>query len=439
MQREKVLLVRAPNLYKSEQWKKQGVLRTPTNLALLASYIRECGRYDPEILDFELEDSTTPQEVAISIVAKKAKIIGFTTLTPRFPTILKITQEIKKISKDLVTIVGGPHITGRPQDCQYISIDYGVTGEGEPAILDLLNALTSSGNVSNVPNIVHKLFGKLIINPKRHFIRDLDSLPFPAWDLLDMKQYKDPPFFQEKSHAGVFTSRGCPYDCTFCASKVTWERKVRYRSIDNVIAELTELKSAFGTSNIYFYDDHIATKRDRATDLLERVKNLGIKYQLQLRADSVTPKLALLLKQSGCLSAAIGVEAGDEFMLKSIRKRETKNQIRKAVRTLREAEVPTLTSYIIGLPGDTHETIQKTLDFARELNTDQMKFMLLTPVPGTEVYQMAVERGLLNPDDLEQMEKSTFYDTTAINLSNVSTEDLIRYQDIAYTELEKRS
>lgn len=438
MEREKVLLVRAPNLYKSEGWKKQGVIRTPTNLAMLASYIREFGGYEPQILDFEIYNLRDINEIADKILSKNARYIGFSTLSPRFPTILRIAQNMKQKSPDVITILGGPHITGRPQDVKYSAIDYAVLGEGEPAFLDLLNSFTSKRDTSAIPNIAYKMGQEVIANPRRKFIADLDSLPFPAWDLLEMQEYPDPQYF-EGTHVGVFTSRGCPFDCIFCASKVTWERKLRYRSIDNIIEEFTELANKWNIKNIHFYDDQFALKPGRGIELATRMQEtgLGLKYYAQIRADSVTEDLAKAFKNSGCVGVAIGVETGNEIMLKSIHKKETKDQIRTAVRILKSNGVPVLTSYIIGLPGDTKETVQETLDFARELNTDQMKFMLLTPVPGTLVYDLAVNRGLLDPNNLEQMERTNFYDSSEVNLSNLSIDELLHYQDLAYHLIEK--
>lgn len=438
MNRQKVLFVRAPNLYKSEEWKKQGVLRTPTNLAMLSSYIREFGNYEPEILDLELFPSNSIEQIANEIASKNARYIGFSTLSPRYPTILKICDELKKVNKKIITIVGGPHISGNPQDCKYSSIDYGIVGEGEQSLLDLLNNLTAKSDISNIENLVYKADNKIIVNKRRKFIENLDDLPMPAWDLMEMKEYLDPQFFGEEPHAGVFTSRGCPFDCIFCASKVTWQRNVRYRSIDNIMEEFTKLATKYGVKNMHFYDDQFAIKSQRAIELVNRMKdsNLGLRYYVQIRADSINAELAKALKETGCVGTAIGVETGNETMLKSIRKKETKDEIREAVRLLKGEGVPVLTSYIIGLPGDTKETIEQTLDFARELDTDQMKFMLLTPVPGTEVYDMAVKRGLLDPNNLEQMQKTTYYDSTATNLSSVTSEELVRYQDIAYRELD---
>jgi radical SAM superfamily enzyme YgiQ (UPF0313 family) len=406
---------------------------------MLASYIRENGNYEPRILDFELESYNSPVEIARRIVNEGADYVGFSTLTPRFPTIQKTCSEIKNLNPNIKTILGGPHITGRPHDCRYAGIDFAILGEGEQAFLELLDALSEKRDYTKVSNLAYRVNGGVAINPKKAFIANLDSLPLPAWDLLKMKEYRDPTFFEQEAHAGVFTTRGCPQDCIFCASKVTWERKLRFRSVDEVVREFKELSEKYGVKNLYFYDDHFATRPKRTLDLCNRMitEGLGMRYVVQVRADSINPELAKALKDSGCVSAALGIESGNEEMLKRIRKNETKEEMRLAVKVLKDAGVPITTTYIIGLPGDTHESIRETLNFARELDTQQMKFMLLTPVPGTDVHKMAVERGLLDPENFSQMEKTNFYDTTAVNLSSVSVEDLLRYQDEAYQTLDR--
>jgi len=429
----KVTFVRPPNLQKSGLWKKQGVIRCPLNIALLASFIREKGDYDCSIVDFEITEVSSPQEMAEIVLEGSPKYVCVTTLTPRYPTVVRMAEELKRLAPEITIIVGGPHVTGAPQYALYDSISYGIIGEGEEALLNLLNSLEAGSDVSGISNLIYWHKDNIAVNGPRPFIKKLDELPWPAWDLMRMDEYTDPAYF-EGSHLAIFSSRGCPYDCSFCASRVTWKGKLRLRSTDSVIDEMRYIVNALGINNLMFWDDTFAADKKRAIDICRRIveDKLDIKYTVQIRADSVTQDLATALKDSGCSFAAIGVESGNEIMLSSIGKRETKAQFENAVKVMKDVGLPIIASYIIGLPGDTHETIKETIDFAFELDADQSKFMILAPFPGTRVYDLAVKQGLADPTSFEQMEALNYYDSVAINLSNVSADDLIKYQDEAY-------
>lgn len=438
MDRKKVIFVRPPNLQKSGLWKKQGVIRSPLNIALLSSYIREKGNYDCFLLDFEIIPVTTPYQMAQTILREEPKYVCFTTLTPRYPVIVKTSQEIKKMNSDVLNIVGGPHVTGTPETSLFEGIDYGIIGEGEEALLELLNTLENKQDPRGIKNLVYRDSNNIFINKARPFIKNLNELPLPAWDLMTINEYLDPIYF-EGPHLGIFTGRGCPYDCLFCASNVTWKGIVRLRSAENVMNEMRYIRNTLKVKNMLFFDDNFDSDKRRALSLCEHIiqEKLDIKYLAQIRADAISYELANALKLSGCQYVAIGVESGNEEMLKKIGKRETKEQIKKGVKILKEVGLPIIASYVIGLPGDTHQTIRETIEFAFELNTEQVKFMLLASVPGTKAYGLAFAKGLIDPFSFEQMEATSFYDTVSINLSNVSDEDLIRYQDEAYAHFDK--
>jgi radical SAM superfamily enzyme YgiQ (UPF0313 family) len=187
--------------------------------------------------------------------------------------------------------------------------------------------------------------------------------------------------------------------------------------------------------------DSFALKEDRAFNICRWIiaEKLNINYTVQLRANSVSNEMARALKASGCSFAAIGVESGNERILKEMGKNETKKDFINAVRIMREEGLPSIASYIIGHPGDTHETIRETIDFAFQLNADQSKFMILSPYPGTKVYDMARQRGLVDPFSFKQMEDTNYYDSVSINLSKVSDEDLLRYQDEAYSRFDEKT
>jgi len=424
MNSAKVVFVRPPNLQKSGQWKKQGVIRCPLNIALLASFIRQRGDYDCVLVDFETTQISSVTDMAQIVLAPCPKYVCITTLTPRFPAVVRMAQEIKRLDPAVTIIVGGPHVTGSPQ-----------TGEGEEALLELLDTLEAGRGPSSVENLIYRDGTGTRINGMRPFVKNLDEMPFPAWDLMNLEDYVDPVYFKGR-HLAIFSGRGCPYDCTFCASRVTWRRKLRLRSTENVMDEIRHIVNALGVRNLMFWDDTFAADKKRATSICNRIieEDLDISYTVQIRADASSDELIEALRDSGCAFAAIGVESGSEQILERIGKRETKEQFRDTVSAMKRANLPIIASYIIGLPGDTHETIRETMEFALELDADQSKFMILAPYPGTRVYDIAVEEGLVDPTSFEQMEDLNYYDSVAINLSEVSDEDLIRYQDQAYEQ-----
>lgn len=438
MKKGRVVFVRPPNFQKSGQWEKQGVIRCPLNICLLAAFVREKGGYDCSVVDFEITPAISPLDMADIILKSSPRYVCFTTLTPRFPTVVKTAQEIKRLDPDVISIVGGPHVTGTPKTSLYEGISYGIIGEGEEALLELLEALESDKDPRSIKNLVYKDNKAITANATRQFIGNIDELPLPAWDLMSIDEYNDPAYF-EGSHLAIFSGRGCPYDCKFCASVVTWKRMLRLRSVKNVIDEIRYIADVLKVRNLMFWDDTFTVDKKRVISICNQIINEKIKinYTVQLRADSVSVELAHALKNSGCRFAAIGVESGNEEMLVRIGKQETKEDFRKAIRIMKEVQLPSIASYIIGLPGDTHKTIKETIDFAFELDADQSKFMILAPYPGTCYYDLAYEKGLVDPYDFSQLEALNYYDTVAINLSNVSDTDLIKYQDEAYERFDK--
>gem|GEM_PF-3722365 len=199
----KVTFVRPPNLQKSGAWKKQGVIRCPLNIALLAAYIREQGQFICSLVDFEVTAATTPAEMAARVLQESPKYVCITTLTPRYPTVIRMAAEIKRLAPEVTIIVGGPHVTGLPQKALYQPISYGIIGEGEYALLELLNALENNQAVSKIPNLVYRHNTTVKVNAPRPFIKNLDTLPFPAWDLMNLDEYTDPAYFSG-SHLAIF-------------------------------------------------------------------------------------------------------------------------------------------------------------------------------------------------------------------------------------------
>lgn len=430
----RIVLAQPPNLQRSGDWKKMKVSRPPINLALLAAYLRKFG-HEPFIYDFDWFEGGA-DEISALILAQNPDVVGFTCLTPRIEITLDIAAKIKKLNPGVRIVLGGAHVNAvREQSLYTPDIDYAIFGEAEEAFVELLKAIETNKDAAKIRNLIYRKDARVVMNPVRPFIENLDELPFPAWDLLNLQDYKDPSNF-DGIHMGVMTSRGCPWNCIFCSSGVIWGGKVRFRSAEKVSDELQHIVEKLGITNVMFYDDTFTLNKARFLKICGEIvrRKLNLRYYCQLRVDTVDGEIADGLAKSGCITAALGVESGDEEIIKTLKKGFKKSQAYKAVAALKSAGVPVLASYIIGSPGDTHESIHKTIEFAKELETDQTKFMICTPFPGTELFKMAVEKGILsNNPTPAQCSGITYYQYVAANMSKVTDEELLKYQRDAYS------
>ena len=434
----KTKLIQPPNIQRKGKWKQQRVYRTPTNLAILASYVRENG-HDVSILDLDVKGGSI-EDMVRRILEGKPGVVGFTCLTPRFPFILELARECKKLNKDVIIVLGGPHVNCKRKEHLFEEevVDYVIEGEAEEAFKEFLDAVAAGKNPGDIANVVSYRDGNLRENPVRPFIKDLDALPLPAWDLLELEYYTDPEFYKGH-HIGIMSARGCPFNCNFCASKAVWGRKARFRSPENIIKEIELAVNKYNVNEFMFYDDTFTLKPKRVFQLCDEIekRNLDIRFYAQVRVDTIDVKLAARLKCVGCFAVAIGVESGNEDILKNLGKNLTKKQIREGCAALKAADMPFLASFIIGHPGDTHETIQETFDFANELDADQAKFLIATPYPGTKLYELAVASGVMSEKGAEDLGDHTYFQHVAANLSNVSDEELLQYQQKAFDDYDR--
>jgi len=425
----RIALVNPPNI------EHTGTFRPPINLAMLAAYVRQHG-HDVRIHDFEINGKDDGQALANILMKDKPDIIGLSCLTPRYPIVVKTAKACKAISNKVITLLGGPHVAGDPEAVFYDpAIDYAIIGEGEDALADFLDYTQAGRDVSSIPNLAFRQGNSITVNPPRPFIKDLDALPFPAWDLLDIKAYVDPVMFKS-NYMGIISARGCAWDCIFCASKVVWKRIVRMRSAENLLKEIRILTSKYGIFEFMFYDDTFSIDRNRTLKICDLIKqeHLKIRFYVSLRADTIDQEIAEALKHAGCLVVFLGVESGDDDILRMTGKGITKTQICQAVKVLKAADLPVLASFILGHPGDTHRTIQATIDFAKELNTEQVRFLIAVPYPGTRLYDLALKKGVLAKPDPMKLGDYSYYQHVAVNFSEVSDKELMQYQKRAYEE-----
>lgn len=348
---------------------------------------------------------------------------------------------VKSALPEAVTVVGGYYVSAAPLETlqRFHGFDAAVHGEGEQTIRDRLSGLSCGSALSDLAGIKGlgvRIDGEPVPGPEREFIVDLDSLRFPAFELMPMERYAGfyTFFFASRRTAPLSTGRGCPYKCIFCF-KATGE-KYRTRSITSVMDEMKRDAADFGVSEFVITDESFLTHRNRVVEFCDALQSAGLKQKptwvCQGRVDQADPDTLRLMKRAGCRVISYGVESGSPEMLKRIKKGITLERVGNAIRWTREAGILTDTNYIIGHPWDTRETINDTIYFAVKSNAHMASFAILVPFPGTEIARMALqgEGGL----KLLSTDYSTYGKQVggAMELDDIPRQDLERFHRKAY-------
>jgi len=433
---KKVLLIHPSSKAVYDGFERKDINRIPIGLAYIAATAESNG-YDTKVVDAEAENLSL-QELGNSVNEFKPSIVGVTCTTPLFPITSKILDIVKEISNSTITVIGGPHINALPGESltECSSADYVVFGEGEESFAELLYNIEKGKRNINIPGVGYRHGKDVILNGPRTVISDLDTIPFPARHKFHIEKYHDPDRY-EMPYTLMVTSRGCPYRCIFCASSTTWGRSTRFRSVSNILCEIDEIVKILNINNITFTDDTFILKKSRVIDICKGI--IERKYNLEFMCSSrinttVDDETLEILAKAGCKEITFGVESGDESILKAVCKDIDLNKVKPLFEKVKSHGIRVHSSYIIGHPGDTHETIDKTINFAIDSGTDAAQFSISTPHPGTPLWQMALEQKKLKSRDYS---KYKHYYSVVANLSNVSDEELISYQRDAYKRFDE--
>jgi radical SAM superfamily enzyme YgiQ (UPF0313 family) len=267
----------------------------------------------------------------------------------------------------------------------------------------------------------------------KNFIENLDSLPIPSRELIDMKKYSAHLKTQNTPATTIMTSRGCPFQCIYCSKPITGS-KLRSVSPENVIKEIEHLINNYGIKEIIFYDDSFTLDRERAIKICDLIiqKNIRIKWQCETRVNLVDEGLLKKMKQAGCATIAYGIESGSNRVLNILKKGITTEQIKTAVGMTKKAGIQTIGYFMLGIPGETEKEITQTINFAKSLSLDFAQFAIATAYPGTELYQMAKEQNKLTND----WSKSIYAlgGKPTVSLSEIDIDKLYKYAKKAYHE-----
>ena len=430
----KVLLINPPFDYGS--FEPASPRCPPLGLASLASYLRLFG-HEVRIIDAFALDLNFEQ-IKREIGEFNPDLVGTTSVTSNHKNVMKTVDSVKEVNKKIFTVLGGPHATIMPELClKNPKLDLVVIGEGELVFKEILERLASGKNLNKIPGTAHRNKTGVVINQKKSFIRNLDFLPMPSYDLLPMNNYKAYGIYDVgKRFTTMITSRGCPNDCSFCSSCQIWGNLWRGNSPERVVDEIEMLNRIYGINHIYFQDDEFTfpmKRMERICDLLIE-RDIDIIWECLTKIDYVDKELLKKMAEAGCVNIVYGVESGDPKTLRKIRKEIDLNYATKVCKWTKEAGIICRVSFMLGFPWESEKEIRKTIDFAKKLDLDFVYFNMLTPFPNTDIYQ-EIKNNNLFVDESEWSKYISHGKEPVIRTKYLTEKELSRLNGRAYFEV----
>ena len=392
----------------------------PINLCYLAAYAR---RENPDV-EFKVLDSEirgmSHDEVVEEVASFAPNLIAITATTPVFDSVIQLTGQLKARLPEAKTVIGGSHTSALPErSLTEAQVDFVSMGEGELAFAQLIGQMKEGDeDWSKVNGLAYQdEEGNFEINPPATLIHNLDELPLPARDLMDNSLYS--PAVTKRVSSGrntlLTTSRGCPYNCGFCSARIVWTRAVRYHSPQRVIEEMEDCIEKYGIESFYLTDELFTVRKERVLEIC----GLIIKHQLKVkwtcfsRAERMDQETLEAMKEAGCSKISFGIESGNPEILTKIDKSLDLTDAKRVIDLTNKVGIKTHGSYMFGYIGETEETMRETMDVAKYLNTEIAAFFVASPLPGTPLYEEALQKGYMR-DDIKW-----------INFSPLSNEDSV--------------
>lgn len=415
----------------------------PLGIIHLAAVIRD--KYPDaliRIVDYAL-DGYTPHRLAQMAKLFNPDIIGLSSMTHEFHTFCNLLGDIRKTCPESLYLAGGPLATHNYKEIfENCQVDFVIRCEGEITMMQLIEALYSGTSPYDIHGIVYKKNGELNINPDQTFIRDLDSLPFPAWDLVDLKKYSAIPNWngvqKEKIYAPVFTSRGCPYRCSYCHN--IFGKTFRFRTAGHILKELRFLYDNFGVREIHFIDDVFNLRKDRVKEICQGIIDSGMRIAIAfpngLRVDIMNEEIIRILRRAGTYKINYAIETVTPRLQAEIKKNINLDKAQQMIKFTSKIGIITFGFFMIGFPTETRREIQNTIDFAVNSRLDTAKFLKVTPYKGTELWDNAQHKNpSLRNIDLKHF---SFYDTSSSVCEEVGAEELEQFIKTAYRRFYKK-
>ncbi len=404
----------------------------PLGLMYLSSYLKKNGFCDIKMLDGRAENLKGTTKYVEMIQAFNPDIIGISAMHHEAQASKHLAGLIKNTKKNCVVVIGGAYPSSDYESClKCRDIDFAVIGEGEETFVELVKCIEEGKTVENVKGVAYRKGGTTIFNGNRTPIEDLDTIPYPDYSLVDMNLYfygSRPsitnPIYWKKKAVNIMTSRGCPFQCTYCHK--IFGKHIRYRSIDNVMGEISFLHRKYKIEEVEFLDDCFNLNLKRAKKLLDALieskMELKISFPNGLRVDNIDKELIEKLKGANTYKVSFGIETASPRLQVKIRKNINLEKAKRTINMVAESGIHTTGFFMLGLPSETEQEMKMTINYALNSSLHSVSFLILTPFPGTEIWEHAC---LGNGD-------YTHYDKISVNLSYVSDERLYQLRKMAY-------
>ncbi|MFH1441758.1 MAG: radical SAM protein [Candidatus Omnitrophota bacterium] len=427
----KILFVGIPHHYLYSKISKSFGKTPPVNLAGLAAFLLDKGFevqiFDPAVDNILLEDLH-------KYLPKDFDAIAVSSLTPTFLQTIDILKIAKAINPKCISIMGGPHFSALPLETMagYKVIDFGIIGEGEITLFELLETLQNNKDISKVKGLVYRDNGHMKFNPVRERITNLDKLPFPAYHLLPMNKYgiKLHHFWSYEEielspYTNLFTSRGCRYNCTFCGIRSVWGNCIYFKSAEYILSEIDLLVKKHNIKCIEISDSCLLANKPRLFKILDGLieRDYNLNLTCMLRVDSVDEPILKKLKKAKFRLLRFGVESGSQQILNAMNKQFTLAQIKEAFRLTHKIGIAATACVIIGYPGETKQTFKETLRFLNVIKPTAADFYIALPLVGTEFYRLSLEKGYI-PHHQNWSNWTFLPENPVLNTPDLSSQDL---------------
>jgi len=385
-------------------------------LGYLAAVL-EKNQYEVDVIDCQAL-KLSYEKFKSQISKRQPNIVGVTSTITTYKSALHIAKIAKEVCPKCLTVLGGPHVTfwdeKTLQECA--SVDIVVRKEGENTMLELAERVEAGKDYYDVLGITCRKDGKIVKNPDRAYIENLDDIPFPARHLWPNE------FLQKYGIFPLVTSRGCVNWCSFCSEVRMHGRKYRVRSPKNVVDELEFLQNTYAAEHFAFCDATFTVDQDRTEELCEEIRKrkLKIKWTCETRVDKVTKELLLKMREAGCIAVWFGVESGSQNVLDTMRKGISVAQTIRAFEWAKEAGLKPVASVILGFPGETKETARESIKLVEKICPNDVGYTIATPYAGTPMYDFVKENGWLKITDFDKYDTATpIFETPTLSMKEI--------------------